>query len=95
MPSSLSKLVLGLATVASAAVAASAKVYYRETFDNSWSSRWVQSETKPDYGTFQVRGTRGARQGGAQLRMPRTRRGSRVRRTWRGVLPTPAALVHS
>jgi len=30
-----------------------ATVYFKETFDPSWSSRWVQSQAKSDYGSFE------------------------------------------
>jgi len=43
--------------VATLAVAASvnAKVYFKETFDDSWSKHWIQSTHKSDYGKFKVR----------------------------------------
>jgi len=43
-----------VAFVAAAASSAFAKVYFQETFDKSWESRWIQSKSKGDFGKLKL-----------------------------------------
>jgi len=49
------KAVLCMLVLLALTSSAFGKVYYQETFDGEWKSRWVQSKAKSDYGEFKVR----------------------------------------